>query len=102
MYILCGCDCVCVSVCEREEGVWVPAQVCVGGPGMFTVVCVGVPLCTQVCVSGVLGPGVSQVCVCRGSQCVHRCVCVGDPGVYTGVCRGGPGMCAPSLVKGVC
>ena len=60
------------------------------GPGMFTIVCVGVQVCTQVCVSGVLGPD------------VYRGVCVGGPDVYTGVCRGGPGTCPPSLVKGVC
>ena len=58
-------------------------------------------MCTQVWVSGVLGPDV-YTGVCVGGPDVYTGVCVGGPDMYTGVCRGGPGMCPPSLVKGVC
>ena len=65
---------MCVSVCEERRESGSPLRCVLGGPGMFTVVCVGVPLCTQVCVSGVLGPGVSQVCVSGVLVCTQVCV----------------------------
>lgn len=49
--IFCADVSVCVCLCVREEGVWVPAQVCVVGSWyVYHCVCRGPSVYTGVCV----------------------------------------------------